>query len=42
MGKKFTPFLLPETKVENQQAMLSDKLVFKFMEDKKWNDVACN
>jgi ligand-binding sensor domain-containing protein len=33
-GEKFTPFLLPETKVENQQAMLSDKLVLKFMGDK--------
>jgi ligand-binding sensor domain-containing protein len=34
-GKKFTPFLLPETTVENPQYMLSDKLVLKFMEDKK-------
>jgi ligand-binding sensor domain-containing protein len=33
-GKKFTPFLLPEATVENPQYMLSDKLVFKFVEDK--------
>ena len=32
-GKKFTPFLLPDIKVENQKPMLSDKLVFKFLED---------
>jgi ligand-binding sensor domain-containing protein len=34
-GKQFTPFLLPETKVENPNPMLSDKLVFNFLEDKK-------
>jgi ligand-binding sensor domain-containing protein len=33
-GNKFTPFLLPETKVENSKPMLSDKLVFQFLEDK--------
>jgi len=33
-GEKFTPFLLPETRVENPQPMLSDKLVFQFLEDK--------
>jgi ligand-binding sensor domain-containing protein len=33
-GKKFTPFLLPDTKVENPKPMLSDKLVFKFWEDR--------
>ena len=33
-GKKFTPFLLPDTKVENLKPMLSDKLAFKFLEDK--------
>ena len=33
-GKKFTHFLLPDTKVENPKPMLSDKLVFKFLEDK--------
>ena len=33
-GKNFTPFLLPETKVENPKPMLSDKLVFKFWEDR--------
>ncbi|MCG9881464.1 MAG: hypothetical protein MH472_12770 [Bacteroidia bacterium] len=33
-GKKFTPFLLPDIKVENSKPMLSDKLVFKFLEDK--------
>ncbi|MBU1010785.1 MAG: hypothetical protein KKD74_11675 [Bacteroidetes bacterium] len=33
-GKKFTPLLLPDTKVENPNSMLSDKLVFKFMEDR--------
>ena len=32
-GKTFTPFLLPNTKVENSEPMLSEKLVFKFMED---------
>ncbi len=33
-GKKFTPFLLPDLMVENSQPMLSDKLVFKFVEDR--------
>lgn len=33
-GEKFSPFSLPNKKVENQQHMLSDKLVFKFLEDK--------
>ena len=33
-GKKFTPFVLPERKVENPKHMLSDKLIFKFMQDK--------
>ncbi len=33
-GEKFTPFILPETRVENPQPMLSDKLVFQFLEDK--------
>ncbi|TDD73624.1 ligand-binding sensor domain-containing protein [Flavobacterium caseinilyticum] len=33
-GKKFTPFLLPAKKVENPKPMLSDKLVFKFLEDR--------
>jgi ligand-binding sensor domain-containing protein len=33
-GKMFTPFLLPETMVEDPQTMLSYKLVFKFLEDK--------
>jgi ligand-binding sensor domain-containing protein len=33
-GKKFTPFFLPDTKVENPKHMLSDKLVFKFVEDR--------
>jgi ligand-binding sensor domain-containing protein len=33
-GEKFTPFILPETKVENPQPRLSDKLVFKIIEDK--------
>jgi ligand-binding sensor domain-containing protein len=33
-GEKFTPFRLPETKVENLQPMLSDQLVFQFLEDK--------
>jgi ligand-binding sensor domain-containing protein len=32
-GEKFTPFILPETRVENPQHMLSDKLVFKIIED---------
>ena len=33
-GKKFTPFILPETKVESPKPMLSEKLVFQFLEDK--------
>jgi ligand-binding sensor domain-containing protein len=33
-GQKFTPFLLPETIAENAQPMLSDKLVFKIIQDK--------
>jgi ligand-binding sensor domain-containing protein len=33
-GKKFIPFLLPETKAENPKPMLSEKLVFKFLEDR--------
>ncbi len=33
-GETFTPFALPETKVEDPQPMLSDKLVFEFLEDK--------
>ncbi len=33
-GEKFIPFPLPDLKVENPQHMLSDKLVFKIIEDK--------
>lgn len=33
-GEKFTPFLLPNTKVEIPKPMLSDKLVFQFLEDR--------
>jgi len=33
-GEKFIPFSLPASKVENRQHMLSDKLVFKIIEDK--------
>lgn len=33
-GEKFSPFALPNNKVENPQHMLSDKLIFKFLEDK--------
>ncbi|MCE2997694.1 MAG: hypothetical protein LW863_19005, partial [Flammeovirgaceae bacterium] len=33
-GEKFIPFSLPDSKVENPQSMLSDKLVFKFLEDR--------
>lgn len=33
-GDKFIPFSLPVSKVENAKPMLSDKLVFKIMEDK--------
>ena len=33
-GEKFMPFPLPNSMVENPQHMLSDKLVFKIIEDK--------
>ncbi len=33
-GEKFIPFSLPDSVVENPQPMLSDNLVFKFIEDK--------
>jgi ligand-binding sensor domain-containing protein len=33
-GEKFIPFSLPNSMVENPQHMLSDKLVFKIIEDK--------
>lgn len=33
-GEKFMPFSLPESRVENPKPMLSDKLVFKIIEDK--------
>jgi ligand-binding sensor domain-containing protein len=33
-GKIFMPFILPDKKVENPKSMLSDKLVFKFLEDR--------
>lgn len=33
-GTTFTPFNLPSTKVENPDPMISDRLVFKFLEDK--------
>lgn len=33
-GERFIPFLLPDSKVENPVHMLSDKLVFKFLEDR--------
>lgn len=33
-GEKFIPFSLPDSRVEYPQPMLSDKLVFKIMEDK--------
>jgi ligand-binding sensor domain-containing protein len=33
-GEKFTPFALPVSKVDNAKPMLSDKLVFKIIEDK--------
>jgi ligand-binding sensor domain-containing protein len=36
-GKKFIPFSLPVSKVENAKPMLSDKLVFKIIEDKSGN-----
>ncbi len=33
-GEKFIPFSLPQSRVENPKPMLSDKLVFKIIEDK--------
>jgi ligand-binding sensor domain-containing protein len=33
-GEKFKPFSLPNSLVENRQHMMSDKLVFKILEDK--------
>jgi ligand-binding sensor domain-containing protein len=36
-GEKFIPFSLPVSKVENAKPMLSDKLVFKIIEDKNGN-----
>jgi streptogramin lyase len=36
-GEKFIPFSLPASKVENPQHMLSEKLVFKIIEDKNGN-----
>ncbi len=33
-GEKFTPFSLPVSKIDNLKPMLSDKLVFKIIEDK--------
>ena len=36
-GEKFIPFALPVSKVENAKPMLSDKLVFKIIEDKNGN-----
>ncbi|MFZ1634375.1 MAG: two-component regulator propeller domain-containing protein [Chitinophagales bacterium] len=36
-GEKFIPFSLPASKVENAKPMLSDKLVFKIIEDKNGN-----
>ena len=36
-GEKFIPFSLPDLMVENPQHMLSDKLVFKIIEDKSGN-----
>lgn len=36
-GEKFIPFSLPDSKVENAKPMLSDKLVFKIIEDKNGN-----
>jgi ligand-binding sensor domain-containing protein len=32
-GEKFIPFSLPDLKVENEKPMVSDKLVFKIIED---------
>lgn len=34
-GSTFSPFSLPDKKVENAKSMLSDKLVFKILEDRK-------
>jgi ligand-binding sensor domain-containing protein len=34
-GEKFIPFSLPDSMVENPQPRLSDKLVFKIIEDKR-------
>ena len=36
-GEQFIPFSLPTAKVENATPMLSDKLVFKIIEDNKGN-----
>jgi ligand-binding sensor domain-containing protein len=36
-GERFIPFSLPTSKVENVTPMLSDKLVFKIIEDKNGN-----
>ena len=36
-GEKFIPFSLPASKVENPKHMLSEKLVFKIIEDKNGN-----
>jgi ligand-binding sensor domain-containing protein len=36
-GERFIPFSLPDSTVENRQYMLSDKLVFKIIEDKHGN-----
>ncbi|MBU2020095.1 MAG: hypothetical protein KJ941_10670 [Bacteroidetes bacterium] len=36
-GEKFIPFSLPVSKVENAKPMLSDKLVFKIIEDQNGN-----
>ncbi|MGB3229153.1 MAG: two-component regulator propeller domain-containing protein [Saprospiraceae bacterium] len=36
-GEMFIPFSLPVSKVENAKPMLSDKLVFKIIEDKNGN-----
>lgn len=34
-GEKFIPFSLPELKVEDQNSMLSDQLVFEFLQDRQ-------
>jgi len=36
-GEYFIPFSLPDSKVENAKPMLSDKLVFKIIDDKNGN-----